>query len=275
MRTNELSSAVIHAAELEARSEYAPQISAFLTPAEQAELCRARGVCPRLFFFGGFVGAERRAAVFLPDWAIEAAPTGDPFSEERERYVRSLAYGESAALPEIGESIRLVEIRGSSHRELYHKDYLGALMSLGLNRSVAGDIVVTGTHTAVLAIGGHIADFVCESLKKAATDAVSAHILRDPGAFEYERRFEERVLTVASMRLDCIVAAITGLSRQKTLELIEHGAAELTYTPVQSASATVSERDILTIRGYGKWRLIADAGLTKKSRIRLIVGKYI
>lgn len=148
MKENEHSPAVIHAAELEARSTYAPAVSPFLTPAEQAELSRMRGTCPSLFFFGGVVGAERRAAVFLPEWAAEGAPVGDIFSDAREQYVHSLAYGPDAALPEIGESIRLLKICGSTHRKLSHKDYLGSLMALGLNRSAAGDIFVTDKYSA-------------------------------------------------------------------------------------------------------------------------------
>ena len=275
MKENEHSPAVIHAAELEARSTYAPAVSSFLTPAEQAELSRMRGTCPSLFFFGGVVGAERRAAVFLPEWAAEGAPVGDIFSDAREQYVHSLAYGPDAALPEIGESIRLLKICGSTHRELSHKDYLGSLMALGLNRSAAGDIFVTDKYSAVAAVSGKIADFVCENLKKVATDAVRVDVLGDPENFSFERKFEERVLTVASMRLDCVVAAITGLSRTNTLELIERDAVEVSYTPAASPSQNVREGDELTVRGYGKFIVYSDEGLTRKSRIRLTVRRYV
>ena len=275
MRENEHSSAVLHAAELEARSTYAPAVSAFLTPAEQAELARMRGTCPALFFFGGAVGAERRAAVFLPEWAADAAPSGDIFSGEREEYVKSLAYGPDAALPEIGESIRLVKICGSTHRELSHKDYLGSLMALGLSRSAAGDVFVTDKYSAVAAVSGKIADFVCENLGRVANDAVSVEILRHPEDFKFERQFEEKIYSVASMRLDCIVAAITGLSRAGALELIERDAVEVSYLAVSSPSQNVHEGDILTVRGYGKFIVYGDEGLTRKSRIRLAVRRYV
>ena len=76
MRTDGSSASdiIIHASELEERCEFAPAVSSFLTLAEQAELWGRVRYPHRLFFWGGFSGAERRCAVFVPEWAVYIAP---------------------------------------------------------------------------------------------------------------------------------------------------------------------------------------------------------
>ena len=267
-----------HVAELETRSKNAPSVSAFLTPGEQAELCKAVREPRRMFFWGGFSGAERRAAVFLPDWIDGDIPAGDHHSPERESYIKSLIFGDDesgyAPLGEIAEKIVLCRVRGSGHKELHHRDILGALMNLGITRKSAGDVCMVSASEAVFAISGNLTEFVCENLTRAGADSVAVSVMDDPASFAPERSFEDLSVTVASMRLDCVVSALTGMSRTRTSEAVAAECVLVHGVPVKDPAAKLSENDVITVRGYGKYALSGTDGRTRKGRIRLNAKKY-
>jgi len=280
MRGDSVSSAdiVIHAAELENRCEYSPAVSVFLTPAEQAQLWQKVRYPHRLFFWGGFGGAERRAAVFLPEWAADGAPYGGNIkwdSPEREAYLKSLVFGDDAPFGEICDDVVLLRIKGSGHRSLSHRDILGSLMGLGITRQSAGDICMISECEAVAAVSGKLAPYICDELKKAGTDGITVTPLPSPADFVFERQFEEMCVTVASMRLDGIVSAVTGLSRTRSSETITAGLVQISGIVAAENSYEVSEGDTVTVRGFGKYLISSTDGLTRKSRIRLNVKKYV
>lgn len=273
-----VSDIIIHASELEDRCEYVPAISVFLTPAEQAELTRRVRYPHRLFFWGGYAGAERKAAVFLPEWVADGAPYTDAAhcgSADREAYLRELIFGEDAPLSEISAEIALLKICGSGHRVLAHKDILGSVMALGITRQSVGDICMLSDSDAVAVISGKLSEYIREELTKAGADGVKVTNHPDPADFVYERKFEEIGCTVASMRLDGIVSAITGMSRTKAAEAISAGFVQLCGAVIDDTAREVGEGDTVTVRGHGKFLIESTDGLTRKSRIRVNVKKYI
>ena len=96
----------------------------------------------------------------------------------------------------------------------------------------------------------------------------------DP-TFVIPRRFEESVITVASPRLDGIVKAITGKSRDTAAEMVRAGLVELSYNNTPGVSDEVKDGDVLSIRGYGKYILGGTSGQTKSGRLRIICKKYL
>lgn len=269
---------IIHAAELENRCEYSPAVSVFLTPAEQAELWRYVRYPHRLFFWGGFAGAERKAAVFLPEWAADGAPYGNGIrfdSDEREKHLSEMIFGDGAPLEEIGEQIVLLRVMGSGHRVLAHKDILGSLMGLGITRQSVGDICMISDSEAVASVSGKLTDYISEELSKVGSDGVKVTPVTDPQSFAFERQYEELSCTVASLRLDGIVAALTGMSRTKSAEYITAGLVQLSGAVCDEGAKEVAVGDTVTVRGYGKFLIDSTDGLTRKSRIRLNVKKYV
>ena len=274
----DMADAVIHAAELEERCEYAPATSPFLTVSEQAELWRRVRYPHRLFFWGGFAGAERRCAVFIPEWAADGAPYGGDVrydGSEREKFLRELIFSENAPFPEIAESVSLVHIRGSGHRELSHRDILGSLMGLGITRQSVGDICMMSPSEAAVALSGKLFDYVSSELTKVGSDGVRVSLAANAGEFVFERKFEEMSVTVASLRLDGVVSAVTGLSRTRASEMICAGLVQLSGIVCDNTAAEVRAGDTLSVRGYGKFLAAGTDGVTRKSRIRVIIKKYI
>ena len=263
------------AAELIRQSAYESVFSGFLTPREQRIFCAAaesEGEADRLFFWGGAPGAERRAAVLLPDWLLTDAPPEDPLSAAREAFLARLAEEEIADLSPAAAPLSLC---ADPYARLTHRDWLGSILALGLERHVLGDIaVLDGTH-AVAFFAPRIAPFVEENLHRAGNGTVSASPAALPAGFEIPRSFERVEVSVASPRLDGVVRALTGLSRADAAALVRADAVELNYFPEENTDAPVTDGDVLSIRGFGKYIVDSASGVTRRGRNRLCARKYV
>ena len=89
------------------------------------------------------------------------------------------------------------------------------------------------------------------------------------------RRFETVSDTVASARLDCVVAALANLSRERAQEAVRSGLCEVEYEVAEVCDMLLEVPCVLSIRGVGKFRLLSLSGPTKKGRLRLMAEKYI
>lgn len=148
--------------------------------------------------------------------------------------------------------------------ELEHRQVLGSMMGLGLERQVVGDIYAgrAGCYVAVLP---QIAAFLTENWLKIGREDVQ--VSRLPGCPELEKaRGEERRITVSSVRLDGMVAAGFNLSRTRAQELIKRGQVKLKDIAVYKQDADVSPGDKISCRGWGRILLLSKEE-TRKGRI--------
>lgn len=152
-----------------------------------------------------------------------------------------------------------------------HRDFLGAFMGLGLKREMIGDIFVEEGYAAVFCTKT-ARDLIINSVTTVGRTGVSvSEGLSRPVP---EQKFEDVSLIVASMRADCLVSGITGLSREKSSDFIRSGYFLLNYSECENVSRNASQGDILTLRGYGKYIISEEAVQTKKGRLRIILKKY-
>ena len=208
---------------------------------------------------GGYAEAERCRMVFLPDYLAEL-PT-----DCRDEALSSL----------LADALVPVEILGSGYRTLTHRDYLGAVLNLGISRSAVGDVAVLSEHRAVLFCDSVIAAFLKETLTRVAQDAVKVNVIALPEGFDGGRRFEPVTDTVASPRADAVVAALCHLPRERAQALFARGLVELDYEVLEKYDKEVTEGATLTVRGYGKFRVRSLCDKTKKGRYRLLADRYI
>lgn len=240
-------------------------ISNFLTPAEQyfaGELLLYRGIDNRSLFWGGYDEAERKRLVLLPsyvsDYGMPAAEIfKSVFAEEYENCVTSL------------------RICGSGFRELTHRDYLGSLLSLGIERDSVGDIAVQNGFSAVVFCTVYVARLIMESLEKIGADKVEVERYVIDGSFDCGKRFQKVSGTVASLRLDCIVAELCGLSREKAQDAVKKGLCELNYVTENKCGREIEVPCIVSVRGFGKYAVREIGNETRRGRIRIYADKYI
>ena len=217
----------------------------FLSMAEQAALERAH---PDGMFFGGYADAERCMLVFLPDW-LEEVPEDGPICVLR------------VSLP-----------KGSP--KLTHRDYLGSLLALGVERSVAGDILVH-PDGADLLIASDMADFLLQNYVQAGRAALSCEIrpLSDlrPAAYEVKTCRD----TVASLRLDSVLASMFSSSRGHAQEAIRQGLVAVNNRIVLKPDHFLQEGDKVSLRGKGKAVLIRVGGKSRKDRDCIEFERYL
>ncbi len=250
-------------------------VSAYLTPRE-AKYARAH-LSSRIsagcaVLWGGYPEAERVRVLILPDYT-EGLVDPDALASDPVAALRG------AGLEDLSDTLREavcpILVKGSGFRELSHRDYLGSVLGLGLERDAIGDILIPDTHSAILLTDSRVGDFLTTQLEKVATDTVKVSRLPEETPLQGTRRLQPITDTVASERLDCVVAALCNLSREKAQMAVKSGVVELDYETCEACDTAVDAPATVSVRGYGKFVVHAFDGTTRKGRIRLVAGKYV
>ena len=237
----------------------------FLTPGEAAicrEFLRERRAEQIAFFFGGYRDAERVRMFVIPSYL--AGMDGDA-----ELLARTYCSDD------LSEAVKAIKIVGSGYRNLSHRDYLGSLLALGIERSSIGDIAILDDRSAVVFCTDKIFEFLMSSIDRIASDKVNCSEFIPSEDFAPKREFLPISDTVASNRLDCVVGALTNLSREKAQTAIRQGLCEVDHLPEDRCDVSVSVPCTVSIRGYGKFKVVSFDGETKRGRLRLIAQKYV
>ena len=246
-------------------------VSSFLSPREHHYACGyldRRGA--QYASLGGFAGAERKRLCLLPDYVDLSAELLRDAERERECMEALALYGVSC-------EICGLRIAGSGYRELTHRDFLGSLLGLGIERSVLGDIVVEADGTsvcAVVACDERIRMFIESELQRVGNDKVRITPVELATYTPPRREYTPIHDTVASERLDCVVAALCNLSREKARAAVCGGLVELNFESEERPDRTVTPPALISVRGFGRYRVLALTDRTRKGRIRLEAEQF-
>lgn len=156
--------------------------------------------------------------------------------------------------------------------ELNHRDFLGALMNLGIERDLLGDIRIDGK-MAYLFCQEKIASFIQESLQKVRHTNVKVSVT-DALPENLQHKEEEKEFPVASERLDGIIAGLYHISRSQSLELFRGQKVYRNGRLEENNSVSPREGDVVAVRGYGKFRYMGILRETKKGKIRVLAAVY-
>ena len=152
-----------------------------------------------------------------------------------------------------------------------HRDILGSLMSLGIKRCKVGDIVINDR--AYFEIKNEITPYILSNLLKIKNKNVKPYIY--DGEIEKTYNFSELFLTVSSLRADCIVGSIAKLSRENAKEYILAGNLTINSKVQDNPAKQISEGDVISLKGYGKYVFPETLGTTKKDRLKILIKKYL
>ncbi len=242
----------------------------FLDPREcklAERTLRAAGLWNAAWLWGGYPEAERRTLFLLPDY-LTACLSAFPMECDVNEVIELLS-------DELHEAVTALRITGSGFRTLSHRDYLGSVLSLGLERSAIGDIAVQNEREAVLFCSATMATFLRENLSRVAADSVKISPYTPDALFTDGRHYEQICDTVASERLDCVIAALCNLSREAAQALIRSDAVEVDFESVLRVDPAVYPPATLSVRGYGRFLLRAYEGETRKGRLRLRADRLV
>lgn len=172
---------------------------------------------------------------------------------------------------DIEESIKVLQIEGNfKFKEVKHKDYLGALLNLGIKREKVGDINIHDNFCQVI-VSKDIADFMIINLNKVSRNNVTIKEISKKDIVYIKPKFKEISFTVTSQRLDCLISGIYNISRQESLKLINAEKVFVDYEKITSASKILERENLISVRGKGR-AIIEDIGdITKKGKIKVKV----
>ncbi|MCI8665441.1 MAG: RNA-binding protein [Dorea sp.] len=204
--------------------------------------------------YGGYGLSERQMVAFLPD-ALYA------FSDLED----TLEY-----------PFQVLEISPLNKRfseELSHRDYLGAVMNLGIERCKLGDIMVEGNR-GILFVKEELSDYIRENLTRIRHTSVMVSLSPDFPE-DYEPKYEEIKGTVASIRLDTVLSLAFPLSRSKLTAYIEGAKVFVNGKLITSNGYRLKEGDMISVRKMGRILYGGILSETKKGRYLTVVRKYI
>jgi len=217
----------------------------FLTPTER-EIIIKNFSNEKIIFFGGNDNSERVRAFFLPDY-----------------------------LDEIEKSDYITAFRADfSYKELTHRDFLGSILGVGIDRKCIGDIFVFGKE-AYFFITKDISEYIKTNLNKVGSVGIKLREINFDEVKIIEPTFKEINFSVSSLRIDSILAGSIMESREKSVSYIKNGIVLLNYLPCENPSQKINENDIFSIKGYGKFKVAEIGGISRRGKTFVKVVKYI
>ncbi|OCB00311.1 RNA-binding protein [Clostridium beijerinckii] len=169
--------------------------------------------------------------------------------------------------------MKLIKIESTSKfSNLTHRDFLGGILSLGIERNKIGDLLVNN-NTCYVPVHEEVEDFIIYNLNRISKVICNVKVVDD---FEFLPRvnFEEIVVLVSSLRIDGIVSKIINISRSKAQAMIEQGQVLIDYVKIKDKSYELKGQERITIRGFGKFIVGNSIGNSKSGRIKIIIKKY-
>ncbi len=226
--------------------------TSFLSPGERsAAMAHVRSRYPNHVFWGGYPDAERTVLFLLPEYM------------EKENFL----------LEEEDNPLCVVRCRTTSSRPLTHRDYLGSLLGLGLERDVIGDILVHENGADIIA-SKSISDYLLANFTKAASASlkVSVDTIQNLEAPKITTELIRE--SVASLRLDNMLSAVFNVSRGDASDAIARGMVFVNDTEAAKPDARINEGDKLVLRGKGKAYFRELGGTTRKGRLSVLFEIY-
>lgn len=185
-------------------------------------------------------------------------------------------FGEEAQLGyEMPFPIVCIHIRPQSAKfaeELSHRDFLGALMNLGIERSTVGDIKV-GEKEAYLFCVDSIAPYICENLEQVRHTHVKCTVTEDAADLPREEPVPVSI-QVQSLRIDAVLARVYNMSREKSLDLFRAGKVYVDGRLCENNSRLLKPSETVNARGYGKFRILGEPKETRKGRLAVEAAVY-
>jgi len=221
--------------ESQSQRKYMHTESGFLNEEEQAVALRRFPESLLIRYEGGYPGALKKKVIFLRD-------EEDDFSDI------------ACIIAEIDQRFRTIS----------HRDVLGSLMSLQIDRHSFGDFWIEKDRI-VLYASHQMAAFLCENLIRIASLSVRFEVSEEHPVQVFHRREFEAV--VSSERMDVLIAALAGVSRSKAVQMIREGKVQLNHRPLVKPDEVCDNNSTISIRGSGRFHYLGVERRTRKDRM--------
>lgn len=227
-----------------------PASTCFLSPRELEMARYLFGDPEGLYTFGGYGDAERKMLVYLPEYLDESELTGE----------------DSPVI-----CLRATFFQGDTPN---HRDFLGALMGAGIGRETVGDICV-GKGSCDFFVTQEIAPYILSSFTSAGRTHVHMEKIPLNQVSVPDPEVKEIKDTLASLRLDSVIASGFRIGRSLASQYVTAGKAAIDGLPCEKPDKAIAEGAKVSVRGLGKIKLVKINGTTKKDRISVVIHRYV
>lgn len=200
--------------------------------------------------FGGTEYSERKMCVFYPE-----------------------NYDENNIFPQ-AEFVSIYPKNEKFAKAQTHRDFLGAILNLGIDRKMIGDIYLTNDgKSAFVYVHNKMTEYICSNLNRVGNNVVYAV----KGEYEeiLDIKFDIKSLTLVSKRADLTVADVFNISRSKSKELFSDEKIFINGRLCIRAEKELEKDDVVSVRGFGKFKIKGYIGISKKGKIKLEIAKFI
>uniref|UniRef100_UPI0040568136 YlmH/Sll1252 family protein n=1 Tax=Acetatifactor sp. TaxID=1872090 RepID=UPI0040568136 len=228
-----------------------------------------------MFTFTGFLGLSEQDIFWRMEQELNFAGylfSGGTEGADRQvlRFGSVKELGYEVAFPIV--CIHIKPLIAKFADKLSHRDFLGALMNLGIERSTIGDIKV-GDREAYLFCLESIAEYICENLVQIKHTHVSCSITENYEEIPKEEP-EKCSIQVSSMRVDAVIAKVYNKSRSDCLELFRTGKVFVNGRLCENNSRALKAGEVVNARGYGKFVMSGELRETRKGKLSIEVEVY-
>ena len=207
--------------------------------------------------FGGYQFAERQMVVFVPE-AL--------FFDDKDLSDNTISIFPIS-------SLKITPVTPKYAQTLTHRDYLGAILNLGIERSKVGDIVISD-NLAYVYVSSKLKDYICSDFTSVKRTAITVAEI-SLAEMDYQPKYEEITSSVSSTRLDSMISSAFHLSRTKAIPYIELGKVYVNSKLVTSNGHKLKDNDVVSVRGVGKFLYCGIKNTSKKGRYMIEIHKYV
>lgn len=172
--------------------------------------------------------------------------------------------------------LALLEVKyNSKFNQLTHAQIMGTLLNrLGIRRNIIGDILVESGYAQLL-VTRNMVDYFRANVTKIAKASVNLKEVPLDNLIVGEKESQQLDIMVSSMRLDKVLATVLKLSRSQAIQLVNAEKVKLNYQSIDRPSEILQVGDLISVRGFGRFSILSENGLTKNGKIKLTVDKMI
>lgn len=222
----------------------------FLTPREQqiVQILINEYNDINVQFIGGFKDAERKRAIIIPS------------------YLSDSTFNQTVVGYEVVYPVR--------HVTLEHRQILGSLTALNIDRALIGDILVLESGKIFITICEEFSSFIVQHFTKVGRHNIKL-VETEINDLQRIEQYQTDEYIVSSMRLDVVVASLMKASRSQVFEYIKQGNVHLNFKLEQNHSYQCQLGDVISIKRYGRYKLLDQKSTTKSGRVVVIIGKTV
>jgi RNA-binding protein YlmH len=235
------------------------------------------GTC--VMAWGGYEQAERKILCFYPDGETDILSFG--LNSQPRNYGEIIESKQSEPLLTDKDESRYnsffpidalqISFNARFNSAPTHRDYLGSILGLGLERTKIGDIRIN-ENGALAYVSRDVSAYIIATLERVGRTPVKISPGEPADTATQPSDIETRI-TVASPRLDAVIAAAFRLPRTKAAALIEGEKVFINWAAAVKSDKQIKDGDVITVRGYGRIKANLTAGQTKKGRVVLYISK--